>query len=1055
MQFRNYLATGAAALALVPAIVSVAHAQETTSAVRGQVVDQNGAAVSGATVIVLHVPTGSASTYNTTDAGTFSARNLRVGGPYQIMASAPGYQTSVVEGISLNLGETFDLNLALSAGAAADEIVVTGTAVQAVETALGPSATFNQQILDSAPAINRSLGDIVRLDPRIYLDEAFVDGIQCAGANPRFNSLTVDGVRMNDAFGLNSNGFPTERQPFSYDAIEQVAVELAPFDVQYGGFSACNINAVTKTGGNEFHGGLFYDYTDDSLQGDSLEGDDIEIAPFDEKRYGFNVGGPIIKDNLFFFVAYEKLEGANTFDRGPEGSNSAVELPGFTQADFDEIVRISNDVYNFDPGSLPRSFANEDEKLLVKLNWDINNRHRAEFVYNYNDGFNINESDGDSNEFEFSNHLYERGAELNSYVGSLYSDWTDNFSTELRVGYLELDNRQISNADESGFAEVQIGVGNNTIYLGQDDSRQANKLSYETFTTALKGQYHWQDHTFTAGYELEQTDVFNVFVQHVDGQIEFDSIADFEAGIFSAYEYANSPTGNPEDAAAEWGFAVHTFYAQDEWSMPNGLTLTGGLRYDHYTSDDLPAENPDFLASYGFSNSQNLDGEGLLQPRVGFQWEASDVLSLRGGFGRYSGGNPNVWLSNNYSANNVLQYTVDEGLLPEGASVFDLQYTNNDGPGGPGYGVPVTLADAVTNQQGSNFEINYLDPDFVLPSEWKLAFGGTFVYDVPMEGFLGGDYVLNADLLYSWAEDPAVIRRGDLELSGTAVAGQPQFTSVRLPSLVLTNGEENPKAFNASFSVQKSYDFGLDWTLAYAYSDAEDEQPMTSSVAFSNYDNRAYLNPQISEVATSNYNIEHRITALVNYEVDFFKDWTSRLTAYFSANEGRPYSYTFESNDVLGFNPFQSSPSSLLYIPTGPNDPNVVYGANFDTQAFFDFIAEEGLDEFAGTFAGRNEFTGDWWTKIDLKFEQEIPGFLEGHRASGFVVIDNFTNLLNDDWGVLKEASFPRVNAIVDGALINGGTQFEYREFNDDLIIEPRVGSPSLWSVRFGVKYEF
>ena len=230
---------------------------------------------------------------------------------------------------------------------------------------------------------------------------------------------------------------------------------------------------------------------------------------------------------------------------------------------------------------------------------------------------------------------------------------------------------------------------------------------------------------------------------------------------------------------------------------------------------------------------------------------------------------------------------------------------------------------------------------------------------------------------------------------------------------------------------------------------------MTSSVAFSNYNNRAYLNPQISEVATSNYNIEHRFTALVNYEVDFIQDWTSRLTAYFSANEGRPYSYTFESNSLLGFNPFQGSDSSLLYVPTGPNDPNVIFGPNFDTQAFFDFISGEGLDEFAGGYAGRNAFTGDWWTKIDLKFEQEIPGFLEGHRASGFVVVDNFTNLLNDDWGVLKEASFPRVNGVVDASLINDGQHIEFQEFNDDLVIEPRVGSPSLWSIRFGVKYEF
>lgn len=1054
MTFRNSLAIGAASLALVPAIVSVAHAQETTGAIRGQIVDQSGQPVSGADVTVIYEPTGSVSASTTGASGAFSARGLRVGGPYTVTVSAPGYQTAVAEGISINLGDTSEVDLALTAGAAEDEIIVTGQALDVVQTAIGPSATFDQATLETVPAINRELQDIVRLDPRLYIDEAFARGVQCAGANPRFNSLTVDGVRLNDAFGLNSNGYPTERQPFPFDAIEEVAVELAPFDVQYGGFSGCNINAVTKSGTNEFHGGLFFDYTDDSLQGDTLEGDQIDIAPFEEKRYGFNVGGPIIPNRLFFFVAYEKMDGANTFDRGYEGSNQAVELPGFTEADYNEILRISNEVYNFDPGALPRSFANEDEKLLAKLDWEINQDHRASFVYNYNDGFNISESDGDSNEFEYSNHLYERGAELNSYVGSLFSNWTDNFSTELRLSYLELDNRQNSNAAESGFAEVQIGVGDNTIYLGQDDSRHANKLKYDTLSGTFEGNYLAGDHNLTFGVEREQTDVFNVFVQHVDTQIEFASIADFEAGIFDAIEYANSPTGNPADAAAEFGFAVNTLYWQDEWSVNDALTVTYGARYDWYTSDDLPAKNAEFEESYGFSNAQNLSGEGLLQPRFGFQYDFSDALSFRGGLGLYSGGNPNVWVSNAYSANNVLQYTVNEDLLPTN-NLFDYDYVMDDGPGGPGYGVPVPLADAVANQQGSNFEINYIDPAFEIPSEWKAALGATYIYDAPFQGFMGGAYEFNADFLYTRDENPAVIKRGDLEQVGTGVAGVPIFESVRLPSLALTNGDTNPESINIGLSVAKAYDFGLDWTLGYAYSDAEDEQPMTSSVAFSNYDQRAYLNPQDGRAATSNYNIAHRFTALANYEVEWVPGWVSTFSAFFSANEGRPYSFTFADNDLLGFNPFQSAGGSLLYVPTGPDDPNVVFGPDFDQAAFFDFVNEYGLDEYAGGYAERNAFESDWWTKLDLKFEQQIPAFLEGHSASGFIVIDNVTNLINDEWGVFKEASFPRLNNMVDGQLINDGQQIRFDTFNADRIIEPRVSSPSLWSVRVGLKYAF
>jgi outer membrane receptor for ferrienterochelin and colicin len=324
------------------------------------------------------------------------------------------------------------------------------------DLAIGPSANFGLATLESAPAINRNITDVIRADARFYVDESRgdINAVQCAGKNSRFNSLTVDGVRMNDSFGLNSNGYPTERMPFSYDAIEQVAVELAPFDVEYGGFSACNINAVTKSGGNEFSGSVFYDYTSDSLRGDKLEGQSIQSGSYDENRYGITFGGPIIKDKLFFFAAYEKLDGANLFDRGPIGSGAVDEVL-VTQAELDEIVEIANEVYFYDPGTIPSSMNHEDEKLLVKLDWNINEEHRLAFTYNYNDGENFSEADGESSEFEFSNHLYERGAELNSYAGTLYSDWADNFSTELRVAYLEIDNRQIS-VGGTDFGEIRV-----------------------------------------------------------------------------------------------------------------------------------------------------------------------------------------------------------------------------------------------------------------------------------------------------------------------------------------------------------------------------------------------------------------------------------------------------------------------------------------------------------------------------------------------------------------------------------------------------------------------
>ncbi|MGB3625682.1 MAG: TonB-dependent receptor [Henriciella sp.] len=1021
------LLSGVAAASLfTAAIIAPAEAQVTTSGVRGQVTNAEGTPIAGADVIVRDPETGLVRTTTTTSSGTYTLRNLPVGSTYTVEILATDFQGRAVEDVALNLGDTAEVNFTLGEGdRTMDTVVVTASTANLAQVAIGPSATFGLETLKQAPAINRNITDVLRIDPRVYVDESRgdINAVQCGGKNSRFNSLTVDGVKMNDNFGLNSNGYPTERIPFSYDAIEQVSIELAPFDVQYGGFSACNINAVTKSGTNEFHGYAFGDYTSSDLRGDSLEGDEVVTGDYDEYRYGFGIGGPIVQDKLFFFAAYEKLEGVNLFDRGPIGSGAVNEV-NITQAEVDEIRAISQNLYGYDPGDIPSSADNEDEKILVKLDWNINEDHRATFTYNWNDGFNIAQSDGDSNELEFSNHLYERGAELTAYVGSVYSDWTDNFSTEIRVGYSELDNRQNS-IGGTDFGEITIETDDVDVYLGGDDSRQANKLYYETFNVALKGFYTAGDHNFSFGYEREDLDVFNLFVQHVETEIDFDdnpntvgdgfdfAIENFRLGLADNVNYNNAPSGDPNDAAADWGYSINTLYAQDEYDFGTGFVLTAGMRYDWYTTDDKPLVNPDFLADYGFGNDQTLDGEGLLQPRVGFTWNIDDSLDLRGGLGVYSGGNPNVWLSNTYSANNVSQFGADGGDfgLENGVtSLFGIPYSMcEDGvPTGPGYCVPQSMADAVAAGAGSNFEINYLDPDFKLPYEIKMALGATKFVDVPQ---LGGEYMLSADVLYTIGKERAVWIRGDLEQTGTTTGPDgrvyPTYSSVREASFVLTNSNDSPHSLLVSGAISKQHDFGLDWSLGYAYSDAQDVHPMTSSVAFSNYVNRAFSDPQDVSAATSDYNTEHRITALANYERAFFGDNTTRFSAFGQVVSGRPYSNTIEGNPnfITGFTPFLEG------------NPFLALGQE------------------------RNAEEGSWWGKVDIKVEQEFALF-DDHVASGFVVIDNFTNLLNDEWGILRQPGFPST-CTVD---VNGdrtGT------------CESRQGDASRYEIRFGLRYEF
>ncbi len=1030
------------ALVLALGLSTSALANTTTSAIKGNIIGPNGNPAAGTQVTIVHVPSGTTKTATVNDSGLFTAKGLRVGGPYKIIVDSNSFKDTELNDVFLTLGQTFPVNVALESKQNIETIEVTGRSINKFETGTSPAAHFNAEDLASLPAINRDLKDIVRVDPRIYVDESRDDAIQCGGGNPRFNSLTLDGAKMNDNFGLNDNGYPTTRVPFSYDSIDQVSVELAPFDVKYGSFTSCNINAVTKSGTNEVHGGVFFDYTNDSMKGDTAKGKDIPTGSFSEKRYGFNVGFPILEDKVFAFVSYEKLEGAEIFEYQPLGNQ-------ISQADVDRVVKITKDVYSYDAGSMPGNMPVEDEKLLLKLDWNINEAHRASFVYNYNDGFKLSQSDGWA--LTLDSHFYEKGAELKSFVASLHSDWTDNFSTSISYGQMDLDNRQQSLDADSGFGEVQIKHNGSTIFLGPDDSRQTNELYWDNQTFKVSGSYYLDDHTITAGYEYESLTAFNLFMQHTDGEFRFKSIDDYENGLADRIYYNNSAGTNiPEDASQEFTYDMHTFFIQDEYTFTDiDATLMFGLRYDMYTSSDKPRYNAQFNERYGFANNHTFDGVDLLQPRVGFSWNVDDNLSVRAGFGLYSGGNPNVWLSNSYSNDGLVQiatreYKVD---LVEQDDKVDLFANNWTSPGTPIYGVPQEMYDQIagTPQEGGDGSVNAVDPDFEMPSEWKYSIGGTYTTD--------NGYNFTADLLYNQKVNSATIRDAGITYSGKyAPDGRPLYEEVaeRSGEYVLTNSGKDGKSTILSFGVNKSFDFGLDATFGYSFTSSENANPMTSAVAGSNYGNLATTDAINPGVATSDYEIPHRFTMALNYNIELIDGLNTRVSLFGQSSAGRPYSYTFDSSD-RGFGDSNWNGSrQLLYVPA-ENDANVVYGDDFDKAAFDAFVASEGLAR--GQIQGRNEHNADWWTTFDLKFTQEIPGFSPDHKGSAFFTIKNIGNMLSDDWGVMSKGSFVG-NRMVE-ASINDQGQYVFEEFNDGNQEQDIQNKPSLWEIRVGVSYKF
>jgi len=1046
------------ALAVVMSIgiTNVASA-ETSSGIRGTVTSQTGQIVAGASVILTDTRTGTVKTLSTGNKGRFTAQGLRVGGPYTItITDDEGIRT--VKDIFLNLGEPASLKIELLSSTDIETITVTGRSSGIVTENNGPSANFSFEELQAQPTIARDIKDVIQNDPRIVIDSSNSNAIQCGGSNNRFNSITVDGMKQNDNFGLNNNGYPTERLPFPYDAIDQIAVELAPFDVEFGGFTGCNINAVIRSGTNEFHGNVFMDYTNDSLQGDEIDGEKFTVPDFSEKRYGFTLGGPIIKDTLFFFAAYEKHNPTRIFDDGPEGAGFAEPIEGLTVENLNEVASIASSVYGYQVGDIVNSAEEAEEKMLLKLDWNINEDHRASLTYQNTDGNTISSSGAGSSSYAFNDRYYERANELTSFSTQLFSDWTDNFITEIRVGHAEVKNGQTPFTSDPSFGDFKINDAYNgvDIFLGADRFRQANKLSYETISTKLAGTYFLDDHEITAGFEYESVDVFNLFVPRSQGEFEFDSIEDFRNGLAARVRYAIPPSLDANDAAAEFTLENTALYVQDRYAMTDDLTLTFGLRYDKWSSDDVPTANANFEQRYGYTNAVAPDMD-LIQPRFGFNYIVNDETFIYGGFGLFAGGNPNVWLSNNYSNNGVSISASDIERGEGDASVVDPAL-NAANTANFGFEVPAL---SVSSLVGGDGAVNALDKDFDVPALWK--------YNIGIQREFFDNLIVGADLIYSKQKNSAKSHPLNTVQVDTAPDGRPIYQDVDLldndclidptsfdcsgrstTDYILTNASVDGDALVLSFFANQSFDNGFKYSAGYAYMDAEEGSPMNASTVSSNFGNLSVKDLNNPEIATSNYEVQHRLTLNLSYSREFVEGYATSFNLFAQRVKGKAFSWTFDGDP--GFGDERSfEDRNLLYIPA-VNDPNVIYGADFDLDGFNQFIADQGLEGSRGSIVDRNSAHSDWWSRVDLKITQQIPGFMDGHYGNIYFSVRNLGNMLNDKWGKYEQVNFEYNAPVVDAQISNG--QYEYTNF-DGFRGQSVNASSSSWSALIGINYNF
>ena len=1040
------------------AIVAPAQAQVTTASVRGEVTNEAGAPVAGAVAVITHTPSGTVSTSTTNTNGVFSARGLRVGGPYTISISGGDFAPVDVTDIYISLDETYPLSISVSGQRTMDTIVVTASQTQSGFVNEGLSTSMGLEALNSITSIDRDITDAAQLDPfaTVNTQSGGAKELSIAGANNRFNSLTIDGVALNDRFGLNANGFPTQRSPISFDAIESLSIQTAPYDTEYNGFTGGTINAVTKSGTNEFHGSVFYYQTDDSIAGGDGE--------FEEKTIGFTVGGPIIKDKLFFFAAYDKYEETARLNNGPEGSGALNEFAGFTVADADQINQIVSSVYGFDAGGFAKSPV-EDEKILANLDWNINNNHRAKFTYLKTEGSSIVEQNGNiflgpRVNVALSSAWYNRSEKVESYIGHLFSDWTPNFSTEVKLAFTDQATGQNSlNGSEFFVASVVLdgtddilGTSDDiAVGFGPDRFRHGNELDQSFMNFKIKGEYIWGDHTFKVGYEREEVDVDNLFAQNSEGTYTFASLADLQNQVATGVTYNNAITNNEDDLRAIWGYNFNSLYVQDTWDINPDLTVLAGLRYDYYESEGTIRENQNFINRFGFSNTNDIDGLDVVLPRLSFKYDASDDITVRGGIGRFSGGSPGVWISNSYSNDGVIN-----------GSVSDFGVINVPNAPDPVYGqyIPQNLLDLLETQ-AIDGSVNALDPDFGIPSTLKVSLGAAWNVDIgPSEG-----WTLSADLLYNKLDNATYWYDASCgDPTGTSPDGRPTFSCTNGPEALIAASVELGDSFLLAVSAANDWEtpFGdIDLFASYTHADINDAGFGTSSTASSNYSDSSRYSYQVPREGTSNFEVEHLFKLRLNWEKAFFGDYATKASLFAIRRPGQPYSYTFSENNASVFGVRENrvdDAGHLLYVPSGASDPLFAatsFGGDATAQqAFFDYINNSELSQYAGGIAERNGDNSRWSTIVDLRLQQELPGFMENHRTFLFMDIENLGNLLNEDWGSVVRTRYEYERDVVSARIVNG--QYEYFNLQSDSRIKNlETLSQSLWQIQLGIKYEF
>jgi hypothetical protein len=1024
---------------LMIAIASAAFGQGiTSSAMSGFVNDKSGKPVAGAVITALHEPSGTRSSAVTRSNGQYSMTGLRPGGPYTVSVSGAGVQYDPQKDVFITLND--DANISFGPGADVVKMEAFTVAESSNSTfgtgRMGTGQSFNEDQIQNITATRDNVQDIARLDSRLTLNSLDQGGqLSAQGQNFRFNSFLVDGVESNDPFGLKGDGTNALRSPVALDSLQAIDIQLTPFDVRRAGFTGVLINTITKSGSNEFHGAVKYEYTDQDYRAKNPNPASALYntrEPFKERTINYSLGGPILRDRLFFYVNYD--------DYKRTAAPPATSFKYTDQTQIDAITARAKAI-GYDIGSLggAGSTVSTQKTKFAKLDWNISDGQRLTASYRNNEGTTpvfagLTSNFGQS----YSNYWYDAPQKSTVYTAVLNSQWTSALHTEATLTYTEWDGSPKNRG--TPFPAVQIngltGVRGDTgatittgsVLFGTEFSRQLNQVNTKDWQGKLHGDYSLGDHTITVGGESDQIKYYNAFAQGFYGSYTFANVASWVAGTpVQTYTDAKlNPGFTLDDAIAKWKYTAYAAYVQDTWKPNARLTLVGGLRLDYPYVPQKPTYLPSFTTAFGMRNDTNNDGNYTIAPRIGFNYRvpADRKTELRGGIGLFQGRNPAVWLSNAYSQAGVL------GTVSNATGVtFSPDVTKQPTPAG-------TLAAP---------NINVTDPNFKQPAVWK----GNLAVDHKLPFF---DLIFTAEvdaiqtykalaiqfLNYQVANDggPGVTPDGRIRYAGTITPGFGSFPATSLNGrrrvttggptgggfadvFYLTNtskGDQHSVTLSLNRPMKNNWSAGLSWTRGRA----TEVSPMTSSTAGSLYNVRAVYNPNEDVASRSNTDTQDKIVASVTRQFSFFSNAKTSATLAYVGQTGHTYSWVFTGDaNGDGF-----TTNDLFYMPT-QNDPKVRWTSPAEQQAFFAYAAANDLMKYQGQVLPRNGFTSPWNNDLDLTVIQDLPG---AWRLKPQIILNwgGFGNFINKNWGLLEEIPFNYKRTIAGTTYDRTANQYVY-----------------------------